>query len=184
MSDEQTTKRGPGRPPKATVTPRTEEGTWSADDVIQKRLAGAPFGVRAEAIPLKEPGRWHLYIANSLGDEGRHYDMVHRKGWIPCTVDDLAPGIVPESIGLRLAEDGRALVRGARGDERVYKMDKALYDRVQAAKAESNVKGMRSETAAKSEAAEAAVAQHGAEAAEFIAKNTRMSIRDTQQRSA
>jgi hypothetical protein len=184
MSDEQMTKRGPSRPPKATVTPRDDESTWGAEDVIQKRLAGAPFGVRAEAIPLKEPGKWHLYIANSLGDEGRHYDMVHRKGWIPCTIDDLADGVTAEAIGLRVAEDGRALVRGARGDERVYKMDKALYNRVQHAKAESNVKGMRSESAARTEAAEAAVAQHGAEAAEFIATHTRMSIKDSQQRIA
>lgn len=183
MSDEQPSKRGPGRPPRVTnVVPRSEESTWSTEDIIQKRLAGAPFGVRTEAIPLKEPGRWHLYIANSLGDEGRHYDMVHRKGWVPCTIDDLAPGIAPESIGFRVAEDGRSIVRGARGDERVYKMDKALYDQLQMVKAESNTKGMRSESAARSEAAEAAVAQHGPEAAEFIAKNTRIDIRDSHQR--
>lgn len=168
-------------PPKiGMVAPRSEEGAWSQDDVLAARLAGQPFGVRAEAIPLREPARWHLYIANSAGDEGRHYDMVHRKGWAVCTTADLAPGILPESIGFRVNEAG-ALVRGHRGDEVVYKMPKAIYEKLQRAKAERNVAGQRSESKARSEVAEAAAAAHGDQAAEFLYRNAQIDIKDSHQ---
>ena len=154
--------------PTITVNPRSDESTWSADDIIAKRLSGEPFGMRTDEIPLKEPGHWQLYIANSQGNESRHYDMVHRKGWKPFTKADLAEGISPESLGFRVAEDNQTLVRGVRGEEVIYKMPKADYDAIQAQKAAANTRDMRSGTAAKQAAAEAAVAAHGPQAAEYL----------------
>lgn len=165
--------------PSITVSPRADESQWDPNDVIAKRLAGAPFGVKTDEIPLKEPGRWQLYIASSQVNEGRHYEMTRVKGWVPFTKDQLADGISPESLGFRVAEDGNTLVRGVRGDEVLYMMPKATYEQIQMRKAESNTKGMRSEKAAKADVAEAAAAAHGAEAAEFIANNGKISIRDT-----
>lgn len=180
MSEPMEPKRKPGRPPKVTaVVPRTEEGTWAADDVLAQRLGGQPFGVRAEAIPLREPGKWQLYIANSQSDDGRHYDMVHRKGWQPFTVADLPDGITPQSIGFSLGADGQTLVRGGRGDEVVYKMPKAVYAKIQAAKTRENMKGIQSERGAREAAAEAAVAAHGEEAAEFLQRHGHVTVRDT-----
>lgn len=193
MSD-QTTPRKRGRKTNAEraalaasapiipVTPREDEGAWSHDDIVAKRLLGQPFGIRAEAIPIRDKARWQLYIANSIADEGRHYDMVYRKGWTPCTVEDLEPGITPESIGFRRGEDGRTLVRGTRGDEVVYKMPREKYQALQQMKAAENVKGMRSEKVAKEEAAAAAAATHGDQAADYLAKHAQITITDSQQR--
>lgn len=178
MSEQDGVKRR-GRPPKVTaVAPRTDEGTWGADDVLAKRLGGQPFGVRVEAIPLKEQGKWQLYIASSDGQASRHYDMVHRKGWTPCTVDDIT--VSPESIGFKLASDGRTLCRGHRGEEVVYKMPKDKYDALQRMKAAENVKGMRSESAAKQDAAKAAAAALGDEAGEYLSRHGSITIKDTQ----
>lgn len=167
------------KPPKITVSPRADESTWSADDIIAKRLQGAPFGVRSDEIPMREPGKWQLYIGSSQGNESRHYDMVHRKGWIPFTIGDLPDGITAEAIGFRVAEDGNTLVRGVRGEEVVYKMPKEAYALIQAGKAEANTKSLKSESAAKQDVAEAAAASHGAQAAEYISKHATISIKDT-----
>ena len=181
MSDAQTPKRGPGRPPKiGAVIPRAEESTWSTDDVLAKRLAGQPFGIKTSTIPLAEPGKWQLYIANSNVDESRHYNMVFTHGWVPVTVEDLQPGVVPESVGLRVNEAG-ALCRGARGDEVLYKMPKAIYDQLQKAKAAKNVEGMGSAKKAREDAAVAAAAAHGDEAADYIYKHANITVKDTQQ---
>lgn len=165
--------------PAITVTPRSDESTWSADDIIARRLGGEPFGLKSDQIPLKEPGKWALRIANTQVHDSRHYDMVHKLGYVPLTVDDLAPGVDPPSIGFRLAEDGKTLCRGVRGDEVLYKMPKSAYDKIQMAKAEANTKSLKSERAAKHEAAEAAVAVHGDQAAEYLTQHANMTIRDS-----
>lgn len=165
--------------PRITVEPRADESTWSADDIIAKRLAGAVFGVRTEDIPLKEPGKWQLYIGNSQGNEARHYDLVHRKGWVPFSTSDLADGISAESIGFRVAEDGQTLVRGTRGEEVVYKMPKEAYEAIQFGKAEKNTASMKSPNRAKDEAANAAASAIGDQAGEYIAKHGNITIRDT-----
>ena len=164
--------------PTITVSPRSDESQWDPNDVIAKRLAGEPFGVRADDIPLAEPGIWQLYIASSQGNEGRHYEMTHRKGWTPCRKDDLAPGISPESIGFKVAEDGQTLVRGTRGEEVVYKMPKDIYDQIQQQKADANTRSLNSESAARNDAAEATAATHGAQAGEYLAKHATISIKD------
>lgn len=165
--------------PDITVTPRSDESTWSADDVIAKRLAGQPFGIKTDAIPMREPGKWALRIANSQVYDSRHYDMVHKLGYVPFTVDDLAPGITAESVGFRVAEDGKTLVRGIRGDEVIYKMPKDSYDQIQRAKADLNTKSLKSETAARQDAAQAAAGAHGDQAAEYIGKHAHITIKDS-----
>jgi hypothetical protein len=167
--------------PEISVTPRSDEATWDPNDVIAKRLAGQPFGIKADQIPLREPKKWALRIANSQVHDSRHYDMVHRLGYVPLSIDDLASGVTPESLGFRLSEDGKTLCRGVRGDEVVYKMEKSAYDQIQMKKAEKNVEGMKSETKAKHEAAEAAASAHGSQAADYIAKHANITIKDSQQ---
>lgn len=165
--------------PSITVSPRADESQWSQEDIIAKRLAGAPFGIKADQIPLREPGKWALRVANTQAHDSRHYDMTHRLGYRPVTKDDLPEGITPESVGFRLAEDGATLVRGIRGDEVLYKMPAESYQQIQLAKAAKNVEGMRSEKAAKNAVVEATAAAHGAEAAEYISNHGKMTIRDT-----
>lgn len=165
--------------PEITVTPRSDESTWHPEDVIAQRLAGSPFGIRADAIPLREPGKWALRIANSGVNDSRHYDMVHKLGYVPFTRSDLPDNITPESIGFRVAEDGQTLVRGTRGDEVIYKMPKDSYEQIQLAKAAKNVEGMTSEKKARGEVATAAAQTHGSQAGEFIAKHATITIKDT-----
>jgi hypothetical protein len=155
--------------PEITVTPRAD--LIPTDDIIAKRLAGQPFGTRNLAIPLREPQRWAVFIANSLADENNHYRMVHELGWVPLTVEDLAEGITPVSIGWQVKEDGHTLCRGQRGDEIVYKMDKLQYRKVQLAKTAENKKGIGSAKALKESAANAAAGQMGSEAADFVHKH-------------
>jgi len=159
-----------GRKPRVTVTPRAEVVEMDIDDVIQRRLAGQPFGARTTAIPLKEPERWATFIANSLADENNHYRMVHEFGWVPLTVHDLADGVTPQSIGWQVKEDGITLCRGARGDDIVYKMDKRRREQIQMAKTQANKRGIGSAKAVREEAANAAAGQMGSDAADFVYK--------------
>lgn len=165
--------------PRITVAPRSDESQWSQDDILARRLNGEPFGLKQDGIPMKEPGKWAVRIANSQLHESRHYDMVHKLGYKPMTKDMIADGITPESLGFKLAEDGQTLCRGIRGDEVLYVMPKDIYDQIQFAKAEANVKGMKSETAAKNEAAEALVGVHGDQAAEYVSRHSNITIKDS-----
>lgn len=178
MSDQDTGEQQKrGRKPQITVTDRS---AFSVDDVIARRLSGEPFGLKSADIPLREPGKWALRIANSQMNDARHYDMVHRLGYQPATLDDLAEGVTPESVGFRLAEDGKTLCKGVRGDEVLYKMPKDAHTKIQFAKAAANSKSMTSERAAKEDVANAAAAQHGSQAAEYIQKNTTVRVSDRQ----
>lgn len=166
--------------PKISVQPRSDEGTWSADEVNRRRLSGEPFGLRTSEIPLRTPGAWSLRVANSLTDEARHYNMRHRLGWEPLQLSDLAEGVTPESIGYRLAEDGLTLCKGQRGDEVLYKKPKGIDTQIQMAKAAANTRALKSESAAKEDAANAAASSFGPEAAEVIAKHGSITIQDRQ----
>ena len=105
--------------PRVTVAPRAAQ---DVDDIIAKRLQGDPFAAGVAAIPLKDAEHWATYVANAETSPNRHYEMVHRKGWVPLTVADLPDGITPQSIGWQVAEDGVTLCRGVRGGEVAYKM--------------------------------------------------------------
>jgi hypothetical protein len=167
MDDQQPEKRGPGRPPKQiAVAPRD----FDTDSVIARRLAGNPFGGRDMTVPLRDPERWATYEANSLADPNNHYQMVYVKGWVPLRVEDLAPGISPESIGWQVDADG-TLCRGPRQDQRLYKMPKELYAQIQQAKTAANLRGTGSAKAVKEALVESASAQLGDEAASFTRSN-------------
>ncbi len=166
--------------PSITVTPRSDEATWNPDDIIARRLNGEPFGIKADTIPLKEPGKWALRIANSQIHDNRHYQMVRQLGYIPVTKAFLPDDVSVESLGWRLAEDGQTLCRGVRGDEVLYAMPREAYDAIQWKKADANTKGLRSEHAAKEEVANAASGAHGSEAADYISKHANITIKDHQ----
>jgi len=168
--DEQTEKRGPGRPPKITVAPREE--TFDVEAVIARRLAGEPFGARQMAVPLREPGKWATYEANALADHNAHYRMVHEFGWIPVRIEDLAEGVDPTAIGWQVDATG-ALCRGPQGASqgRLYKQPKETRARITAAKSAANSKGIGSAKAVKEAVANAAGAQLGPEAGDFTHGN-------------
>lgn len=170
------------RKPRISVTPRADIAAQDLDaianNVNERRLRGEH--VRNGEIPLREPGKWALRRANSLAEENRHYTMVHELGWLPMTVDDLAPGTTAESIGYRLAEDGKTLCKGLRGDEVLYKKDKQAHDAIKLREARDRQKPLKSESAAKADAASAVASVHGDQAAEYIMKNTTVRISDQQ----
>ncbi len=167
--------------PTITVSPRSDESTWSADDIIRKRLEGDPFGRKSgNDVPMRDREAWHQHWFNSLNDPGRLHDVRHNKGWVPVTVDDLPEGITPESIGLQVGTDG-SIRRGDRATEEVlFKMPEHLNQQIQMRKAEKNTKGLRSEAAAKNEAAEAVAGSHGSQAADYISKHANITIKDHQ----
>lgn len=178
MSDEIQEPKKRGRKPRVSVTQRTDAVSIEdiAADINRRRLSGER--ISAKEIPMREPGRWALREANSQVNDGRHYEMVHKKGWVPCTADDLDPGITPQSIGYRLGEDGQTLVRGQHGDARLYKKDKQVHDAIKRKEAEDNTKSMRSERAAKEDVANAAAAALGPEAADYLHRNSSVKITD------
>lgn len=169
--------------PEITVTPRSDESQWSAEDIIRKRLEGDPFGRTAtNDVPMRDRPKWHQHWFNSLNDPGRLHDVKFNKGWVPVTIQDLPDGITAESLGFHVGPDG-SIRRGDRNTEEVlFKMPEDLHTQVQMRKAEKNTKGLRSETAAREEAGEAAASVHGSQAAEYIAKHATITIKDSQQR--
>ena len=181
MADSDTTDQPKrrGRKPRIRVTPRTDDIGLDAivDDINQRRLSGERVRNRG-LIPLREPGRWALHQANTLVNDARHYTMVHEAGWLPVTIDDLKPGTTPQSVGYRLAEDGRTLCKGPRGDEVLYKKERSVHEAIKLREAKANLKPTQSESAAKADIANAAAAAHGAQAGEYIASNTTVRVVD------
>jgi hypothetical protein len=153
-----------------TVVNREDLAQHDTESVIARRLSGEPFGTRNTTIPLKDGARWATYEANSMADRNMHYRMVHELGWVPVRVEDLAPGLTPESIGWQVA-DGGQLVRGPQGDQRLYKMPVETRNRINEAKTRANLKGMGSAKAVKQAVTESASAQLGDEAASFVHDN-------------
>lgn len=155
------------RPRKSqiTVTSRADAAKTRNVALARRLASGNPFGGGTRAIPLKEPGRWHTYIANTLANPNELYEMKER-GWVPLEIADLACPI--EESGFRLSEDGH-IVRGGQAQmEMVFKMEKADYDMLVAAKTAANMRGIGSAKQVKVDMAEAASAQLGDEAATFI----------------
>jgi hypothetical protein len=148
------------------VVNREDIAEHDVNAIIARRLAGEPFGARNTTIPLREPGRWATYEANSMADRNMHYRMVHELGWIPLRIEDLPEGLSPESIGWQVG-DGGQLVRGTQGDQRLYKMPADVRKQISDAKARANMRGMGSAKAVKASVMEAASAQLGDEAAAF-----------------
>lgn len=156
-----------GQPKQVTVAHRADIAEYNVDDVIARRLSGEPFGSRQTIIPLREPGKWALYEANSLADRNMHYRMVHELGWVPVFASDLEPGLTPEQIGWQV-DAGGILCRGDKGDQKLYKMPVEVRDQIQAAKTRANLKGMGSAKAVKESVVAATSAQMGDEGASFV----------------
>lgn len=157
------------RKSQITVTDRAElaknRATLAArNPALARRLAGNPFGSGSKAIPMKEQGRWHTYIANTYVDESAFLRM-KENGWVPVTEDDLACTV--EESGFRKSTDGY-LVRGPQGQEMLWKMDAEDYRLLQDAKTQANLKGIGSRKKIQADMAEAASGQLGDEAAEYI----------------
>jgi len=166
--------------PHITVTPRSEEATWSTEDILKARLEGQnPFGrVNDNSLPLKEKARWHQRWFNNQVNPSQVHMAQRRMGWQPVRIEDLEEGTTVESLGFTVAPDG-TIRRGDRNTEEVImKMPEATYRAIQMRKTEANTKGMGSEKAAKNEAAEAVSGAHGSQAADYIAKHANITIRD------
>ena len=156
------------RPPEVTVVPRA---ATDVDAIIAKRLQGDPFAAGAVDIPLRDPEHWATYVASGDVSPNRHYEMVHKKGWVPLTVADLPDGITPQAIGWQVAEDGQTLCRGVRGNEVAYKMPLAARSQVQQAKTARNLAGTGSAAKVKASLTAAASGSLGDEAASFVDQN-------------
>lgn len=158
------------RKSQITVTDRAEGAKNAAVELarrnpaLARRLAGNPFGGGTRAIPMKEPGRWQTYVANTYVNDGEFLTMKER-GWVPVSPDDLACKV--EESGFRLSPDGY-LVRGPQGQEMLFKMDVEDYRLLTQAKTEANMRGIGSARKIKQDIAEAASGQIGSEAADYI----------------
>ncbi len=168
----------PGRPKKVApplpqdVTVRTKPDI----SVLEKRLSGgSPFGTESVQIPLREPG-WTCYVANGLRTDTRLWEMVHVKGWIPVKTSDLA--CKAADFGFTVTSDG-TLCRGPKGQEVVFKMPTADYQRLAAHKTAANNKAIGSSQRTKAELVSAAEKQFGDEAASYISRNAFGEVKDS-----
>jgi hypothetical protein len=137
--------------------------------VLARRLAGNVHGSGSRSVPLKEPGRWQTYIANTYANEDEFYRMRHEKGWEPLMPEDL--DCSPEQAGFRVSEDGY-LVKGDKGREMVFKMEKDDYRLLMQAKTDRNNAGIGSVSKTREDIANAAATQLGDEAADFLSKQS------------
>ena len=154
------------------VTPRQ-------NDALARRLSSSnPHGTGQRKIPLKEPKRWQLYIANDYNNEDELYRMVHDLGWEPLHVDDLA--CKPSDIGFRVSEDGH-LVRGPQGREMIFKMAIEDYRVLEQRKTEANNATIGKPGKTKQAVTNAVAAVHGDEAASFVDKHFVGQVTDTQE---
>lgn len=133
--------------------------------VITRRLMN-PFGSPSREIPLRGDKRgWvvRTFVADPE-HPNRHFDAVHRLGWVPLVAADIAVSV--ESIGYVVAPDGR-IVRGLHGAEVLMAMPAEEFARVQQAKSDANIRAMRKDQT-KAEVAQAAAKEHGSEAGDAI----------------
>jgi hypothetical protein len=154
----------PPRKSQISVTSRAD-GQKTRNAALARRLAGNVQGGGSRSLPLKEPQRWHTYIANTFLNEDEFYRMRHERGWEPLMPEDLA--CKPEEAGFMVSPDGY-LVRGPQSKEMVFKMDAEDYKLLEAAKTQQNLKGIGSAKKIKADMAEAAAASHGSEAADYV----------------
>jgi len=147
---------------------------------LARRLTpgGNPHATGNKTIPLKEPRRWHLYIANDYAGGDELYRMRHELGWEPLELSDLA--CKPEEIGYRVNEDGH-LVRGPQGREVIFKMLKEDHNELMRLKTERNNAGIGSASKTRNQVAEAAASTFGPEAGDYIHKHVTGEVRDTRE---
>lgn len=159
--------------PKPTV-----QVTSRRNSALERRLSpGAnPHASGTKHIPLREPKRWHLYIANDYAGGDELYRMRHELGWEPLAPEDLA--CKPEEIGFRISETGD-LVRGPQGREVVFKMDAADYALLAQRKTEKNNIGIGKPSVIKQQIANAAANTFGDEAGEFANRHITGTVTDT-----
>lgn len=136
--------------------------------VIDRRLKH-PFGTPSRDIPLTgEKRNWVVRTFCADAEHpNRHYDAVHRLGWVPITKEDLS--VSPESLGFVVAADGR-IVRGPGGQEVLMGMRKSDFDAVQKAKSDANLRSLKKDSV-RGAVAQAAAKEHGDEAAEHTFKH-------------
>jgi hypothetical protein len=136
--------------------------------VIDRRIAH-PFGIPSREIPLRGPKRRWVVRTFAADPEhpNRHYDAVHRLGWVPLTLADLAVSV--ESLGFIVSPAGK-IVRGARGEEMLMAMPAEAFAKVQQAKADANLRGLRS-TAVQADVAQASGSAFGGEAGDQAYKH-------------
>ncbi len=175
-SSEATSAEAVGAPSEAPVVKVTSRRSAA----LERRLSpnANPHSTGSRKIPLKEPERWQLYIANDYAGQDDLYRMVHEYGWLPLDPADL--DCRPEEIGYRVNESNH-LVRGPQGREVVFKMDKRDYALLVQRKTEANMRGMGSQSKTKAMMAEATGAAFGSAAGDFIDKQVFGNIRDTRE---
>jgi hypothetical protein len=152
--------------PRVSMTSRAE-GAKNRNAALARRLQGNPFATGSKSVPVRDPEKWALRWANSDANENRHYQMTHDLGWESVTPADLPEGVTPDQIGLRVSEDG-GLVRGVRGQERLYKMAAEDFAAVQQRKTEANLRGVGSAAKIRHDMANATASAHGSEAADYV----------------
>ena len=189
MSDEQTTeipprrkrsyqRRQPAAPPVAEtpVQPLPIQVTPRRNAALARRLSGNPHASPTREIPMKEPGKWQLYIANDYNNADDLYRMVHEKGWEHLREEDIA--CKPREIGYRVSEDGH-LVKGPQGREQVFKMRIEDYNALKMRETEYNNSTIGRPGKAKAAAASAVASAFGDEAGTFVDKHLVGEITDT-----
>lgn len=136
--------------------------------VIDRRLTN-PFGTPSRDIPLQgEKRNWVVRTFCADAEHpNRHYDAVHRLGWVPLAAEDLAVSV--ESLGYVKAADGR-IVRGPGGQEVLMAMPKASFEQIQQAKSLANLKGLKKDSV-RGDVTNATAKEHGDEAAEHVHKH-------------
>lgn len=150
----------------------TDKKTGKTDDarisVIDRRLKH-PFGTPSRDIPLKgEKKGWVVRtFAADPEHPNRHYDAVHRLGWVPLTPADLVHSV--DSMGFVVSASGH-IVRGAKGEEMLMAMPQEDYDRVQKAKSDANLKSLKA-GAVRGEVAQATAKAHGDQAGDQVFAN-------------
>ena len=147
-----------------TVTDRADSAKTRNAALARRLASGNVQGGGNRQIPLKEAARWHTYIANTYLNEGQFYGM-RQKGWVPLEPADLNCSV--EESGFRLSVDGY-LVRGPRGEEMVFKMEKDDYAALAAAKTAANMRGIGSASNIKADMANVAGSALGSEAGDYI----------------
>ena len=136
--------------------------------VIDRRLKN-PFGTPSRDIPMQgEKRNWVVRTFCADAEHpNRHFDAVHRLGWVPVTAEDLAVSV--ESLGYVKSADGR-IVRGPSGQEVLMAMPKASFEQIQQAKSLANLKSLKGDKV-RGAVTEATAQEHGDEAAEQVNKH-------------
>ena len=156
------------RTPKITTPPKIS--------VIERRLQGpSVFRTASQPIPLREPNVWTLRWVNTKVHPNRLWDMLHTKGWVYATADDLACSV--EEIGALLRDD--RIVMGERGEEVLMKIPSSDYAAIAKKKDEETRRQTFGKQQLKKAITEGVAIAHGDRAAEFMHRNVEnMTVQD------